>query len=86
MHYQITVIGRVQGVFFRASTKEKAKELRLVGFVKNEANGNVYIEVQGARVEELIVWIKEGGPKMARVDDTIIEEAKGQSFIEFKIK
>lgn len=86
MHFKITVKGRVQGVFFRASTKKKAEELALTGFVKNEPNGDVYIEVQGTRVEELIAWIKEGGPQMARVDDLIIEEAKGQSFIEFEIE
>ncbi len=86
MHYKITVKGKVQGVFFRASTKEKADELELSGFVQNKSNGDVYLEAQGDKVEELIVWIKAGGSKMARVDETIITEGKGQMFIGFKIK
>ena len=86
MHYKITVKGNVQGVFFRASTKEKADELDLSGFVQNETNGDVYLEAQGDRVEELIAWIQAGGPKMARVDEAIITEGKGQMFIGFKIR
>ena len=86
MHYKITVKGLVQGVFFRASTQEKAEELDLVGFVQNELNGDVYLEAQGDRVEELITWIKAGGPEMARVDEAIISEGKGQMFLGFKIK
>ncbi len=86
MHYKITVKGLVQGVFFRASTQEKAEELELTGFVKNEPNGDVYLEAQGDRVEELIEWIKAGGPKLGRVDEAKISEGKGQMFIGFKIR
>jgi acylphosphatase len=86
LHYKITVKGRVQGVFFRASAKEKAEELGLAGFVKNEPDGNVYIEVQGTRVEDLIAWIKGGGPQLARVDEVIIEEGQVQPFNRFKIR
>lgn len=86
MHYKILVIGRVQGVFFRASTKEKAEELNLSGFVQNEPNGDVYLEVQGEETRILIDWIKAGGPEMARVDEAIISEGEGQMFVGFKIK
>jgi len=86
MHYKITVIGLVQGVFFRASTQEKAEELDLVGFVQNQPNGDVYLEAQGDRVDELITWIKAGGPKMARVDKTLLSEGKGHMFLGFKIR
>lgn len=86
MHYKILVKGRVQGVFFRASTKEKADDLDLSGFVQNEPNGDVYMEVQGKAADDLIDWIKAGGPKMAKVDDVIISEGKGQMFLGFKIR
>ena len=86
MHYKITVKGKVQGVFFRASTKEKAEELDLVGFVKNKPNGDVYLEAQGDRVDNLIDWIKADGSKMARVDEVLISEGKGQMFLGFKIE
>lgn len=86
MHYKILVKGRVQGVFFRVSTKEKAEALDLSGFVQNEPNGDVYLEAQGAQVDELVNWIKSGGPEMARVDEAVISEGKGQMFIGFKIK
>ena len=86
MHYKVLVKGTVQGVFFRASTKEKADELDLSGFVQNEPNGDVYLEAQGSKVEELIDWIKRGGPSSARVEEAIISEGEGQMFVGFKIK
>ncbi len=86
MHFKITVKGKVQGVFFRALTKEKAEVLGLSGFVRNEQNGDVYLEAQGEKVEELIDWIKAGGPKMANIEEVIISEGKGQMFIGFKIR
>lgn len=82
---KIIVIGRVQGVFFRASTQEKAIELGLQGFVRNELDGSVYLEAQGARVDELLDWIKDGGPRMARVDKTFVEESDPQNFIGFEV-
>jgi acylphosphatase len=68
----ITVSGKVQGVFYRASTEKKAKELGLHGFVRNESNGNVYIEAQGTdeQLDEFVTWCKRG-PERARVDEVI---------------
>ena len=48
----IVVRGRVQGVFFRASAAEKAAELRLAGFVRNEPDGSVYMEAEGDETTE----------------------------------
>ncbi|MEM6734915.1 MAG: acylphosphatase [Bacteroidota bacterium] len=66
---QIQVFGRVQGVFFRASTKEKAENLKLKGWVRNEPNGSVLIEVTGEQeiVEELEKWCYKG-PEHSRVE------------------
>ena len=86
VRYKISVKGRVQGVFFRASTRDKANELDLTGFVRNEPNGSVYIEVQGDRKNELVAWIKAGGPPMGRVDEIQVEEAEELNFNEFSIQ
>ena len=46
-HLSIHVSGKVQGVFFRASTKEKAEEFNIKGNVRNNADGSVSIEAEG---------------------------------------
>ena len=65
----IIVSGKVQGVFYRASTVEKARSLGVNGWVKNMPNGDVEINVFGdcEAVAELIVWCNQG-PQFARVD------------------
>lgn len=69
-HLKITVIGKVQGVFFRASTKAVANQMGINGFVRNEADGSVYLEAEGESflLDELINWCKEG-PVDAKVED-----------------
>lgn len=64
----VYVIGRVQGVFFRASTKRKAIEFNLTGFVRNESDGSVYYEAQGSKenVQKLIAWTRKG-PEFSKV-------------------
>jgi len=68
----ITISGKVQGVFFRQSAKEKALELGLTGQVKNLGDGNVHIIASGTR-EQLSAftdWCKKG-PRRAVVTKTI---------------
>lgn len=66
--YHITVQGKVQGVFFRASTKQMADILGIKGFVRNEPSGDVYIEAEGDE-EMLIRFIQwcHHGPEKATV-------------------
>lgn len=61
----ITVTGKVQGVFFRKYTKQKATELGLKGWVSNTASGAVEIFVQGNKevIDELLDWCHQGSPK-----------------------
>lgn len=63
------VEGKVQGVYFRASTKEKAQSLDIKGFVRNESDGSVYGEAQGSEkaMEEFINWLHKG-PSNANVE------------------
>lgn len=46
-HLEIKVYGKVQGVSFRNFASQKAHELAILGFVRNEMNGTVYIEAEG---------------------------------------
>ena len=46
-HLEIKIFGKVQGVFFRSSARQKAGELGLSGFAENLADGSVEIEAEG---------------------------------------
>lgn len=84
----LKITGRVQGVFYRLNTQEKAKELNLKGFVKNENNGTVKIIAEGEKdnLEGLINWCYQGSPKATvREITTNWEKYKGD-FNSFKIK
>ncbi len=74
---EIIVKGRVQGVFFRVSTKQRADALGLTGMVRNVADGSVMIEAQGDAdsVQALIDWCHKG-PELARVDQVIHREVE----------
>ena len=68
VYKQIIISGRVQGVFFRDSTRRKAVELGLSGGVRNLHDGRVEVLVSGPEnsVQRLIKWLKIG-PKHAKV-------------------
>jgi len=84
----IFVSGRVQGVFFRSHTAEKARELELTGWVRNLEDGRVEAVFEGEKekIEKIIEWAKKG-PTFARVDDVEIEwqDYKGE-FKDFEIR
>lgn len=85
-HYNITVAGRVQGVFFRASTKTSADHLDIHGFVKNLPDGTVYIEAEGEEedLKKFLEWCSQG-PKAARVDSCKVAESGMKNFSGFEI-
>lgn len=61
--------GYVQGVFFRATARDKAMELGLTGYVRNLPDGSVEMAAEGEEraLRELIGWCRQGPPE-ARVD------------------
>ena len=63
-HLDVWVTGKVQGVWFRASTKETADRLGLVGTVRNEPDGSVSVEAEGDEetLAALLQWLHEGPP------------------------
>ncbi|MEQ8473097.1 MAG: acylphosphatase [Marinoscillum sp.] len=82
MALSIRCYGKVQGVFFRASTKNEADNLGVTGWVRNELDGAVAIYVEGKRSAELLDWAKKG-PQFAnvkRVEFTEVEDEGKQSF------
>lgn len=85
--YSIIISGRVQGVYYRQSTKETAQELGITGTVKNLPNGNVQITATGTteQLHQLIAWCKQGPPR-ARVSSVQVEEIAPHAFFGFSIE
>lgn len=83
----VTVSGRVQGVFFRVSTLEKAQQLGLVGTVKNLPDDSVEILAQGAEeaVEELLRWAHQGPPSAEVRSLAIRNEAPAADLKTFQV-
>jgi acylphosphatase len=69
------VSGRVQGVTFRASTRRKARNLGVTGWVKNLPDGRVEVVAEGKEgpVEQLVRYV-HSGPMLARVDDVEVND------------
>ena len=73
----LLISGRVQGVFFRAHTRDLARRLGLHGWVRNLPDGRVEVKVWGepSQVEELVAWCHQG-PPAARVTHVAVEDAE----------
>jgi acylphosphatase len=74
---QAIVYGYVQGVFFRAFVSMRARELGLIGYVRNLPEGTVEIKAEGERnkLEKLISYLKVGPPG-ARVEKVVTNWSK----------
>lgn len=82
----IRIFGKVQGVYFRQSTKDKADSLNIKGVILNEADGSVYISAVGKEKDlELFLIYCKIGPPAADVKNIVIEDAEIQNFKTFNI-
>lgn len=83
----VYVYGTVQGVGFRFATQQQAKRLGVTGYVKNLYDGSVEVFASGDQkyVDELLDWLRQGGPKHAKVDRVLTEPRAEADFAEFKI-
>ena len=83
----VIVTGRVQGVFFRAWTKEEAGKLGIKGWARNRADGSVEIHMEGSEgaVDQLVERLRSG-PSHARVDDLKLDVTEPEDFSDFKIR
>lgn len=79
---EATVIGLVQGVFFRQSTLHEAQRLKLVGWVANRLDGAVHVVAEGDEdvMRQFLTYLHKG-PPAARVDEVVVEwsAATGES-------
>ncbi|MBK9261157.1 MAG: acylphosphatase [Polyangiaceae bacterium] len=83
----LLVRGRVQGVYFRASTEREARRLGLVGWVKNCPDGSVEIAAEGSEeaLKDLVAWAHRG-PSAARVEHVGVEwRGFVGDFVDFRI-
>ncbi len=84
---QFLVSGRVQGVFFRASTQDKARVLMLTGWVRNSADGNVELVACGEpqQLQAFEDWLWQG-PGSAMVSDVVVQAASDGHFTDFSVR
>jgi acylphosphatase len=85
-HLDITVKGKVQGVFYRESTKAVADQLGIKGSISNEANGDVFIAAEGDQLslDMFLDWCKEG-PQNAAVTSVESHEGELKNYRNFEV-
>lgn len=85
-HINIKVTGKVQGVFYRASTKAVADQMGIKGFVKNEKDGSVYIEAEGdeATLSIFLEWCNEG-PDKSVVENIEVQDGELKNYRNFEV-
>jgi acylphosphatase len=82
----VTVTGRVQGVFYRVSCAERARELGIGGWVRNGGEGSVQAAFEGpdAAIEAMLVWCRIG-PRHAEVLELQVTEESPVGETTFRI-
>jgi len=85
-HLNITIKGKVQGVFYRASTKAVADQLGVKGNVKNLPGGDVFIEAEGDKMslDMFLDWCHEG-PEDAEVTSVESNEGELKNYRNFEV-
>ena len=85
-HINIKIIGKVQGVFFRASTKAVADQMGVKGMVKNEKDGSVSVEAEAdeATLEMFLAWCNEG-PEKAKVENVTVSDGALKNYRNFEV-
>ena len=83
----VSVSGTVQGVYYRATTRDTARDLGVDGWVTNLADGRVEAVFEGADtdVEAMVEWCHEGSPA-ADVDDVEVTYEEPQGLEGFEIR
>lgn len=84
----LMIHGRVQGVWFRATTQDMARHFKIKGWVRNTPDGSVEAHIQGdeAAIEKMLSWCREGPPG-ACVDHVDVDEVPPrEDFKSFSIR
>jgi acylphosphatase len=87
IHLNIKVFGRVQQVGYRNFICRMAIELGIKGFVENQSDGSVYIEVETTQMkaDQFLEWCYKGSP-LAKVSKLDVDQKKIKGFTSFEIK
>ena len=84
---RVRVTGRVQGVFFRAWTRDEAKRARVTGWVRNCSDGSVEAHLEGEL--SAVRWLIDKmayGPSGARVDNVAVHDAEPEGLNGFEVR
>jgi acylphosphatase len=86
MRRRVVVHGRVQGVFFRDSTRQRADSAGVAGWVSNRPDGTVEAVFEGDEdaVERLVGWMRDG-PRGAQVDRVEVNEEEPEGLSGFTV-
>jgi acylphosphatase len=84
---RVRIAGRVQGVFFRVKTRDRARSLGLGGWVRNAHDGSVEAAFEGPseRVQSMLDWCSRG-PSLAHVEDVSVEWEQPRGEADFEIR
>jgi acylphosphatase len=87
MRKRVVVHGRVQGVFFRDSTRQRAQAAGVAGWVANQPDGTVEAVLEGdAEAVESVVGFMRGGPRGADVDRVDVSEEEPEGLAGFDVR
>jgi acylphosphatase len=83
---RVVVHGRVQGVFFRDSCRDRARAEGVGGWIRNLGDGSVEAEFEGApdAVDRLVTWCRTGPPR-ARVDTVDVQSVTSVGDQRFRV-
>jgi len=84
---RIQIKGKVQGVFFRKSTQDKAQQLGITGWIQNEPDGSVLTEIEGPSqtIQQMEDWL-HAGPEDAQVKELIIKKGEWRGYKDFEVR
>jgi acylphosphatase len=83
---RVVAHGRVQGVFFRDSTREEAERREVAGWVRNKDNGTVEAVFEGdPDMVDAMIWFVRDGPGSADVDRVEVDEEEPEGLKRFEV-
>ena len=82
----LLIRGKVQGVFYRATANDIAKENGITGWIKNTPASDVEAVISGTKdqLEKFTEWCRQG-PRRAQVSEVVITEIEEEDFAEFTV-
>lgn len=85
-HINIKITGKVQGVYFRTSTKAVADQMGVKGLVKNEKDGSVYAEAEADEITlaMFVDWCNEG-PEKAKIENVEVLNGELKNYRNFEV-